>query len=151
MGRTVTSVIIVVLFLAAIASIFFVEDLVPKDLVEEYGVLVYAAPLVVVIVLIIIIIFVSAIGSKIKTSIINSERQNMKVKLESVEKKIVKIDVDSKVKGKSSSDEIAKLKRSLKEGAKEIARKDKLSIQKKKEDELDLVEEDLFSQLSDEK
>ncbi len=256
MDRRITSVIIVVLFLAAIVSIFFMKDLAPQ-LVEEFGILVYIAPLVFVMVLIGILIVVSSVASKIQipqrpkkdivqksndislerqkvtNALKEAERQYLKHKIDketydsicqeqnqklieiesemdslksadlpkedlkkaktvsSDKKKIImklmeqkqkkthelkiaeksylkrKIDqnsfqritsdinkeiisIEGQITAIQNSDEIAKLKSSLKEGAKEIARQEKLSTERKREEQLDEVEDDLMNQLNSE-
>jgi hypothetical protein len=256
MDRRITSGIIVFLFLAAIVSIFFIKEAAPQ-LVEEFGILIYLAPLVFVIVLIVILIFASSAVSKIqipqrpkqvdvkKSNEMSLERQKVTNALKEAEKQYLKhkidkdtydsicqeqnqkligieSDIDSlkatdlpkedlkkaksvsadkkkiimklmeqkqkkthelKIAEKSylkrkidqnsfqritsdikkeiisiegqitaiqNSDEIAKLKGSLKEGAKEIARQEKLSTERKQEEHLDEVEDDLMNQLNSE-
>ncbi len=253
MDRRITSAIIVVLFLAAIGSIFFIKEAAPQ-LVEEFGVLIYLAPLVFVIVLIVVLIFATSAASKIKvperpkkidskkSNDLDLERQKVRNALKEAEKQFLQhkidkatfdsvcqeqnqkligieaeidslkaidlpkedvkkakavsadkkkvimklmeqkqkkthelklaeksylkrkidqaafqkisadinkeiISVEGQITAIQNSDEIAKLKASLKDGAKEIVRQEKLSTQRKKEEQLDELGDDLFSQL----
>ena len=62
-----------------------------------------------------------------------------------VKKEIIAI--DSQIKSIQSSEEISRLKEQLKEGGKEIAKQEKLSSERRKQDNLEIMEEDIFEQV----
>ncbi|MBT7241226.1 MAG: hypothetical protein HN878_01935 [Candidatus Diapherotrites archaeon] len=95
MNRKITTAIIIIAILALIVSLPFAEQIIPKELYAEYGVLIMIVP---VIVLIVLLIIIGSVIEKIanKKPKLEDQRNELVQELKIAEKQFLKHKIDKK-------------------------------------------------------
>jgi len=95
MNKKITSAIIVVAIIIAMIGIIFAEQIVPKELYAQYGVLVIIAPVIILIIVLIIIGSILGRGpAKVKTTKLEDRRTEIVHELKEAEKKYLRHKID---------------------------------------------------------